>query len=171
MCLGIIDGIPYVLQSLFDNGIWFVTGMSLVKFHWYKRINIQVSILCGIIFILGTFIFTKCCISFKEYGVLLSCFACVSIIGVFYNLKIRGRILDLFAKYTMPIFLLHTICAAGFRVFLNKMNINNPIIHIVFGILASFIGPIILYELMKKTKYLELLIYPNKIINLKEYNK
>lgn len=61
----------------------------------------------------------------------------------------------------MPIFLMHTIFAAGTRVVLVKMNISNVFIHISLGLCVSFIGPIISAIIMHKSKYLEFFINPS----------
>ena len=45
---------------------------------------------------------------------------------------------------------MHTIAAAGVRILLLKLNIQAPFIHIVLGILAGFVLPVIAYEIAKR---------------------
>ena len=54
------------------------------------------------------------------------------------------------AKYTMPIFLMHTLFAAPLRTVLFKVGIHNAIGHVILGIAISFIGPMIAAVIMKK---------------------
>lgn len=61
----------------------------------------------------------------------------------------------------MPIFLMHTIFAAGIRSVLFKLGITNSAIHIVLGLIITFIGPIIATVLMEKL-HLDFLLYPLK---------
>ena len=45
-----------------------------------------------------------------------------------------------------------------------KIGIENAVIHVVLGLVISFAGPIITAWIMKKTKWLEFFLYPNKFI-------
>ena len=72
--------------------------------------------------------------------------------------------MDFLAKYTMPIFLMHTLFAAPLRSVLLKLGIGSSVIHVVLGLGISFVGPIIAAWIMKKTKWLEFFLYPNKIL-------
>lgn len=75
-----------------------------------------------------------------------------------------GKWTNFLARYTMPIFLMHTLFAAPMRSVLLKVGIENAIIHVVLGLSISFVGPIIAAWIMKKTKWLEFFLYPNKFI-------
>lgn len=91
---------------------------------------------------------------------LLACVAVIMLVADFEE-KI-GKGLDFLAKYTMPIFLMHTLFAAPMRSVLLKVGIENAMIHVVLGLGISFAGPIIAAWIMKKTKWLEFFLYPNK---------
>ena len=73
-----------------------------------------------------------------------------------------GKMMGFLAKYTMPIFLMHTLFAASLRAVLLKIGIKNAVVHVVLGLGISFAGPIIAAWIMKKTKLLEFFLYPNK---------
>ena len=75
------------------------------------------------------------------------------------------------AKYTMPIFLMHTLFAAPVRTILLKIGITNAVAQIVVGLLAGFIGPVIVAMILEKTKYLEFVLYPNKVIKIVQREK
>ena len=78
-----------------------------------------------------------------------------------------GKCMDFLAKYTMPIFLMHTLFAAPLRSVLLKLGIGSSVIHVVLGLGISFIGPIIAAWIMKKTKWLEFFLYPNKFVKIR----
>ena len=75
-----------------------------------------------------------------------------------------GNAMRFLAKYTMTIFLMHTLFAAPLRSILMKIGVTNAVIHVVLGLGISFAGPIVAAWIMKKTKWLEFFLYPNKFI-------
>ena len=68
------------------------------------------------------------------------------------------------SKYTMPVFLMHTICAAPTRSILFKIGITSAWIHIPIGLAVSFGGPILVAIVLKKMKYAEFILYPGKFV-------
>ena len=71
---------------------------------------------------------------------------------------------DCISNYTLPIFLMHTLFAAPIRAVLIKVRIGTPIIQVIVGLTVSFAGPIIAAMVMHRTKYLEIFLYPNKVL-------
>lgn len=95
----------------------------------------------------------------------LGLMACVAVVLLTVGFEEKnGKFISFLAKYTMPIFLMHTLFAAPLRSVLFKMGITNCVVHVVMGLVISFVGPIITAWIMKKTKWLELFLYPNKFI-------
>ena len=91
--------------------------------------------------------------------------ACVAVIMMVEGFEEKfGRDMEFIAKYTMPIFLMHTLFAAPLRSVLIKIGIESAVIHVVLGLVISFAGPIIAAWIMKKSKWLEFFLYPNKFI-------
>ena len=72
--------------------------------------------------------------------------------------------MDFHAKYTMPIFLMHTLFAAQLQSILIKAGIVNVVVHVALGLGINFAGPIIATWIMKKIKWLEFFLYPNEFI-------
>ena len=93
---------------------------------------------------------------------LLACVAVILMVADFEEMFSRG--MDFLAKYTMPIFLMHTLFAAPLRSVLLKVGVTNSVAHVVLGLGISFAGPIIAAWIMKKTKWMEFFLYPNKLI-------
>lgn len=73
--------------------------------------------------------------------------------------------MEVLSKYTMPIFLMHTIMAAALRAALLRIGVTNGIIHISVGLIVSFGGPILAAYIMEKTIWLEFFLYPNKVLH------
>lgn len=47
-----------------------------------------------------------------------------------------------------------------------KIGIENAVIHVVFGLGISFVGLVMAAWIMKKTKWLEFFLYPNKVMRM-----
>ena len=93
--------------------------------------------------------------------------ACVAVILMVAGVERRfGRGMDFLAKYTMP-----TMFAASTRAVLLKLGIGSSVIHVVLGLGISFVGPIVAAWIMKKTKWLEFFLYPNKFVKIRNYQK
>lgn len=167
---GVADNIQVVYYIL-KNEIWFVLGMCACKINIslkLKNINICViSIISLIAFIVLSILLFKLDFLNEITKFIIGVLACSSIIGLmlyFFDNGKQNRIFGFLAKYTMPIFLMHTIFAAPMRVVLLKIGVSNVAIHIVLGLAISFIGPIIAAKVMSLSNYLEFFIYPNKLI-------
>lgn len=78
--------------------------------------------------------------------------------------------LNWFAKYTMPVFLMHTLFAAPCRVLLMKFGITNAPIQIGIGIAVSYLGPIVAMMILERIK-LDFLVYPGKLIRKGKCNE
>ena len=62
---------------------------------------------------------------------------------------------------------MHTIFAAGIRIIMFKLGIFTFSIHILVGIVFSFIVPIIVYEILKKKWGALFLIEPSKALKIR----
>jgi len=93
--------------------------------------------------------------------------AAVILLAAAYEEK-SGNAMGFLAKYTMPIFLMHTLFAAPLRSILLKVGITDAVVHVVLGLGISFVGPIIAAWIMKRTKWLEFFIYPKIILKRNE---
>ena len=94
----------------------------------------------------------------------LGVMVCVAVILLMTDYEVKtGKTMSFFAKYTMPIFLLHTLFAAPLRSILLKMGVINVAVHVVLGLEISFAGPIVTAWIMKKTNWLEFFLYPTAL--------
>ncbi|GHV12237.1 hypothetical protein AGMMS49938_04370 [Fibrobacterales bacterium] len=70
------------------------------------------------------------------------------------------------AKWTMPIFLLHTICAAPFRALLLKQGIYSVELHWIVGIAASLVLPIAIGWVAERSVYLNFFFAPLSTVRM-----
>lgn len=122
-------------------------GVFLLLSIWVYMIGIEDGI---IIFLLG----------------LLACYSLIAAIGKIYESRRQSVVFGILVKYTMPIFLMHTLFTAPLRTVLFELGIQNAVIHVVLGILISFIGPVIAAVIMKKSKWLDFFLYPGGFIKI-----
>lgn len=153
----------YAVSTVLSNEIWFVLGMSICAFNVQLKGRKVQGIICGLLFIILSILVYKAEISEGLASFAMGLLACVAVIMMVAGFEERlGKGIDSLAKYTMPIFLMHTLFAAPLRSVLMKVGIENAVIHVVLGLGISFAGPIIAAWIMKKTKWLEFFLYPNK---------
>lgn len=162
-----------VISYILSNEIWFIIGMCLSVFEFKKRLrkkNLIIPVVLGMLFLLLSIWVHMIGIKDGFMSFLLGLLACCSVVIVIekiYENRSQSVVFDTLAQYTMPIFLMHTLFAAPLRTVLFKLGIQNAIIHVVLGITISFIGPMIATVIMKKSKWLELFLYPGKFIKTK----
>lgn len=172
--IGIIgggDGIQAVSYILSDE-IWFVIGMCLSIFEFRSSLNkvgLLVPTIGGVLFLVLSIAVYIVEIDQGIISFILGLLACCSIvvaIAKWYEGKNQSVLFGILAKYTMPIFLLHTLFAAPLRTVLFKLGIQNAAIQVILGIAISFIGPMTAAIIMKKSKWLEFFLYPGKFIKI-----
>ena len=148
-------------------------GMCLSVFKFKKHLlkkGLIIPITTGVIFLLLSIWVYMIGI---DHGVisfllgLLACFSVVTLLAKIYENRGQSAAFGILAKYTMPIFLMHTLFAAPLRTVLFKIGIQNAVIQVILGIVISFIGPMIAAVIMKKSRWLEFILYPGKFIKMK----
>ena len=157
----------YAVSTVLSNEIWFVLGMSICVFNVQLKGRKVQGMICGLLFMILSVVVYTVEISGSAISFAMGLLACVAVILMVADLEKKfGSGMDFLARYTMPIFLMHTLFAAPLRSVLMKVGIENALIHVVLGLEISFAGPIIAAWIMKKTKWLEFFLYPNKIIKI-----
>lgn len=161
----------YAIQTILSNEIWFVFGMCISYFKLNRLCGnkkmLFVAVALAIAFVVSSIFVYAYHISYGLVAFSLGVIACVStmIFAIYFeSSKISDLLNSKLYKYTLPVFLMHTIFAAGIRAVLFKLSIVNSFVHIVAGISISFIGPIVAAIVMSKVKYLDFILYPNKYI-------
>ena len=155
----------YAVSTVLSNEIWFVLGMSICAFNVQLKGKRVQGTICELLFVILSIVVYTVEISGGVISFAMGLLACVAVILMVAGFEEKfSRGMDFLAKYTMPIFLMHTLFAAPMRSVLLKMGIENASIHVVLGLGISFVGPIIIAWIMKKTKWLEFFLCPNKLI-------
>lgn len=155
----------YAVSTVLANEIWFVLGMSVCVFDLQLKGKKRQGTIIGILFLGLSVAVYRADIRNSDVSFVLGLIACVAVILMVANFEGKsGEAVSFLAKYTMPIFLMHTLFAAPMRSVLLKLGIGSSVIHVVLGLGISFIGPIIAAWIMKKTKWLEFFLYPNKFL-------
>ena len=155
----------YAVTIVLQNEVWFVGGMLLCyfKFDVYNKQRAgRVLALTG--FAMSIMIsYMNLFNGWISFGLgIILCFSVIFLTAGYQDEIWKCKIIPVVSKYTMPIFLMHTIFAAPFRVFLLKIGIENIWIHILGGLMISFGGPVLAARVMKKLKYPEFVLYPQK---------
>lgn len=140
--------------------------MSICTFNvQLKDRKVQGTIL-GLLFVILSIVVYTAESDDSVISFIMGLLACVAVILMVADFEEKfGRGMDFLAKYTMPIFLMHTLFVAPLRSILIKVGIENAAIHVVLELGISFVGPIIVAWIMKKTKWLEFFLYPNKLLS------
>lgn len=162
--------VDYILcyEILFVSGMVIAESKLFESIRKKKRCYIS-GILSGVIFLLLSInVFNKECsirggINFMM--TILACSAVIMTVGYIFRDNNQNSIMKFLSIYTMPIYLMHTLCSAPTRCLLIKFNIINPVIQVVVGLTAGIGGPIIISEMLKKTKSLEIFIHPQNFFD------
>lgn len=155
----------FPVQGILRWGIWFYAGMVIA---WskrkirFRRITFLLSLSLVPVSFIG-FGRELSVIRWILYSMVMGVLGCLLVFqtGCFLTDRISDRLIALCGKYTMSVFLMHTICAAGFRSILLKMGIRNSVIHIAGGIVISIAGSCVIAKLLGKSKYLRWMLYPD----------
>lgn len=173
--IGIYSNI-YIIDVIMSNGIWFVIGMWLYSMNIIgfsqKKTARNLGCLSCIVFLIASLIHIPDTLFWDEGKAFFTgIWACIGIILLvayrFRNSEQNTGFWKFSAKYTMPLFLMHTLFGATVRTLLLKLGIKNFVIHILIGIPTSFIGPVLLAEVMKRIR-LDFILYPGRYISKKK---
>ena len=164
-CLaGMVDS--YAVTIVLGNQLWFVLGMVACVYDFpaaaKKRAPLGAAAAAG--FFVLSFAAPGGAKESEYFGFLMGILACTAVMLIFRGL---GNSPSALAAYTMPVFLMHTIFAAGLRSVLLKLGITATAIHIAAGLAVSFLGPVIAAEIMRRTK-LDFFLYPGKYLRGKK---
>lgn len=161
----------YAVSKTVEFGVWFVAGMVLAMADIKWLAGRKGSVAGGIMAMAFLAIST---VSYAGQSNMLSfamgILGCVATVLVMYGGFGKNKphpVWERMARYTMPVFLMHTIFAAGWRSVLMKIGVTNAVIHIVTGVVISFIGPVIVAEIAERVKILDIFLNPGRYIQFR----
>ena len=156
---------PYVVDSVSINLIWFVAGMTIAFYELDKQLTFGGALVGAAFLPMSFFAYLFKLGSLAWFFVGL--FACGCILSACVTWS-RGRsesdVFTAIAKWTMPVFLMHTIFAAGIRVVLVKIGVTTPTVHVVVGLATGFVGPVFAMLAMERLRPLDFLVYPTRYV-------
>lgn len=157
----------YALAVVLQDEVWFVSGMGLCMLDANISHKAKKGVVVGIVFLIMSILLLRVEVPDLTISFLLGVLACTSVILIteaYQDSLAKCCVFKFMSKYTMPVFLMHTICAAPTRSVLFKIGITTAWIHIPIGLVVSFVGPILAAIILKKIKYAEFVLYPGKFV-------
>lgn len=141
----------YAVSSILTSEIWFMLGMGICVFNVQLQGKEKKGIIIGVLFSGLSIAIQRIEIQNSAISFVLGLMACVAVVLLVAGFEEKsGKVMGFLAKYTMPIFLMHTLFAAPLRAVLLKIGISNATIHVLLGLGISFAGSIIAAWIMKK---------------------
>ena len=159
---------------VFYSALAFGLG-TFVDFNWLlklpnflKYIAILLHLITGVFLILLGKIEN---VFFKELMTVFGIYSSIMFISLIQKINIVSRFLLFVNKYSLQIYLLHTIFTAGIRIVLIRLNITEWWIHVIVGTLCGLFCSVLASIIAKKIKFLNFFFFPTKTIkSLKEKN-
>lgn len=165
----------YAIDIVCEYLVYFYLGAIISKKLQAKEFSTNYTIILGILFVALTLGYCYLKInSILNESILDVLKFILAIYGTFISIAIfrkltvylkNNYIINKIAKNTFPIYLMHTIFSAGMRIVLLKIGITNFYIHVILGLVLGIIGPIIVAEILKITRYGNIMLYPIKTVN------
>ena len=157
--------IPYAAEGIMEDLVWFVMGMYVAKAGFMKEKVTFLKVLPWLSFIPCSILIYVFGIYFPGLDLIMGTLGIgmTVTLSAFAARKIfrRGSTAYL-VKYTMPIFLMHTMASPAARAVLLKAGITSAPVHLAAGMAAGIILPVTVAYIMKKTVALEFFLYPLK---------
>lgn len=167
-----MDLVPDIelLNYISSEYVYFIIGIMMAGFDVEKIIDTFHILIMKLNYIWMIFVALSFYIFYydlnKMIDFIIGMVACICIVfGVMLRTKSLGKnnVLDFLSQYIMPVFLLHTLCAASMRILLIKIGIVSIVPHVLIGLLFTFCGPIFIANILRGKLLLEVFIYPEKI--------
>lgn len=145
--------------------------MGIAHFGLMARLSVKTAAVGALFLPLSVLVYARELGDWAQFVIgVLACLCFISIAVVFGAVWSRSSAFVRCANWTMPVFLMHTIFAAGLRVVLLKLGIASAALHIVLGLIVGFVGPVLAMLIMERLKPLDFLVYPNRYIKLGRSN-
>ena len=112
----------------------------------------------------------------KKIDGILEKFASIFVLVITYFFQSKeqyktDRLVNHSAKYFMPVYVLHTIVAAGVRTVLLKIGISSGVLHFMIGFGVSVFVPAVIYMIAEKQWWLLFWFEPIKAMKLRNQKK
>ena len=134
-------------RSFLESWIYFELGLFLwsLKSRSFKNSELWLGIGFGLIVLLS--------MEYYGFGIGTEARPLVAFFGILFcssfsaiiarKTQLLARLFSVFGRYSLQIFILHIIFAAGVRILLEKSGVTSFGWHVVIGLLVGFAGPLI----------------------------
>ncbi|MBN1411897.1 MAG: acyltransferase family protein [Spirochaetales bacterium] len=159
------NNMPFVITGVMANLIWFAMGMFIQNFKCQFIKTLKLALPVIILFIISSYVSFMFRLDDTPTSILLTIIGGSGIIFLSLAITKTGKfhkIIIITSKYTMPIFLLHTISAAPIRILFITMGVRDITVHILFGLIFSFMVPVLVAYVSEKTILLNIFFQPVK---------
>lgn len=165
---------PFLFLKLFQCSIYFILGMAVQFFSWSKKLSWKTAAL-GLFYFPFSLLYLealeKSLPLARLISVIVLLLGILMVISAVYSWTAKhgqGKVLRFLNSYSLPIFLMHTMAAAGIRTILLRLSIASAAIHIPVGFASAILLPVFVGWVAKKYRVLEVFIYPTKLIKIKK---
>ena len=101
---------------------------------------------------------------FKELMILFGIYSSILFISLLQQINAISRFLLFVNKYSLQIYLLHTIFTAGIRIILIRLNVTEWLVHVIIGTICGLLFSILASVIAEKLKYLNFFFFPTKTV-------
>jgi fucose 4-O-acetylase-like acetyltransferase len=152
VCKPYLPGL-YLFQSVATYDIYFAFGaIFLLLYKKGEVIGVWVLVLVSMLFIAMEYAtFFSGVIIFRQSfaSILLACIGIFTVVSIAQRIPVFARI----GVYSMEIYLMHIIFGSGIRILLQKvMSIGEILPHLMIGVLAGVLLPVLAARWIKKFK-------------------
>lgn len=163
---GGLPSIPYAVSSVMRYECWFALGMSLSALGWRSLLTRNIGIACLAFLPLSIVVYLTGMGEIARF--VLGVVAVICVISLCSSIDVTNapKWVNALSYYTMPIYLMHTIFAAGTRVVLLRLGIDSTLAHVSLGIAAGFVGPMLAMLVLKLLSPLDFIVYPSRYVKM-----
>lgn len=98
----------------------------------------------------------------KEFMILFGIYSSIMFVSLIQNIKIVARFLDFVNKYSLQIYLLHTIFTAGLRIVFIRVGITQWWIHVIAGTVVGLAVSVLAAKIAETIKPLNFFFFPSR---------
>lgn len=161
-----LQSVPYAFDSVARYWCWFTSGMCISSMPLQDCLTKRTGLACLCFLPLSVIVYKTDTDEVAQ--LLLGITACICVLSLCRTAEptCRTPLFDFLARFTMPIYLMHTIFSAGTRAVLVRLGITSTIAHVSMGIAAGFVGPVLAMLTMERLSPLDFLVYPTRYIKI-----
>lgn len=159
-----LPSMPYAVSSVMRYWLWFVSGMCLDILGWSDLLARRLGLACLAFLPLSALVYMMGSGELAQLA--LGTVACICVLSLCRSVTSSRRPtwLDACGRLTMPVYLMHTIFAAGVRTVLLHLGISSASVHVPAGITAGLVGPALALCFMERLTPLDFVVYPARYI-------